>query len=55
MRSVTDQGVIAIMDVRLFSKGYGRVFLKSLPPSPVSRNLCDIEKFYLEAAECEDR
>lgn len=55
MRSVTDRGVIAIMDVRLFSKGYGRVFLKSLPPSPVARNVGDIERFYLESTDNESR
>lgn len=49
MRSVTDRGVIAIMDVRLFKKGYGRVFLRSLPPSPVTRTMRDIEKFYAES------
>jgi ATP-dependent DNA helicase DinG len=49
MRSVTDRGVIAIMDVRLFKKGYGRVFLRSLPPSPITRNMSDIEKFYAES------
>ncbi len=48
MRSVTDRGVIAIMDVRLFKKGYGRVFLRSLPPSPITRTMGDIEKFYGE-------
>ncbi len=48
MRSVTDRGVIAIMDVRLFKKGYGRVFLRSLPASPVTRDLLDIAKFYAE-------
>ena len=49
MRSVTDSGIIAIMDVRLFKKGYGRVFLKSLPPSPIIRDIIDIEKFYSES------
>ena len=39
MRASTDRGLIAIMDVRLFSKGYGRVFMASLPPSPVVRSL----------------
>jgi ATP-dependent DNA helicase DinG len=48
MRSVNDRGVIAIMDVRLFTKGYGRVFLRSLPPSPITRNIIDIENFYAE-------
>jgi ATP-dependent DNA helicase DinG len=49
MRSVTDRGVIAIMDVRLFNKGYGRVFMKSLPPSPITRSMSDIEQFYTES------
>lgn len=46
MRAATDRGVIAIMDVRLFSKGYGRMFLKSLPPSPVVRSLDDLAGFF---------
>ncbi len=53
MRSATDRGVIAIMDVRLFKKGYGRVFLKSLPPSPITRNISDIENFYAESVHAE--
>lgn len=48
MRTATDRGVIAIMDVRLFSKGYGRSFLKSLPPSPVVRALPDLADFFLQ-------
>ena len=51
MRSASDRGVIAIMDVRLVKKGYGRVFLKSLPQAPVVRSLDDIEKFYTEAGK----
>ena len=46
MRAATDRGVIAIMDVRLFSKGYGWMFLKSLPPSPVVRSLEDLAGFF---------
>ena len=46
MRSATDRGVIAVMDTRLFGKGYGRAFLGSLPASPVTRKLSDIEQFY---------
>jgi ATP-dependent DNA helicase DinG len=46
MRSATDRGVIAIMDVRLFTKGYGRTFLRSLPPSPVIRQMSDVGSFY---------
>jgi ATP-dependent DNA helicase DinG len=46
MRAATDKGVIAIMDIRLFSKGYGRTFLKSLPPSPVVRSLQNLSEFF---------
>jgi ATP-dependent DNA helicase DinG len=46
MRTVDDRGVIAILDTRLFSKGYGRQFLRSLPPSPVSRNRDDVAAFF---------
>lgn len=46
MRSGKDRGVIAILDIRLFSKGYGRIFRSSLPPSPVVRSLEDVELFF---------
>lgn len=46
MRSSADRGVIAIMDVRLITKGYGRTFLKSLPASPVTRDLGIVEKYF---------
>ena len=46
MRAATDCGVIAIMDVRLFSKGYGRTFRASLPPSPVVRDLAEVRQFF---------
>jgi len=49
MRAATDSGVIAIMDVRLFTKGYGRRFRQSLPPSPVVRKLSAIENFFASA------
>jgi ATP-dependent DNA helicase DinG len=46
MRAATDYGVIAIMDVRLFSKGYGRSFRASLPPSPVVRSVAEVRHFF---------
>lgn len=49
IRSSSDRGLIAIMDVRLFSKGYGRTFLKSLPASPVTRELTEVEEFFQAA------
>lgn len=46
MRSVSDKGVIVILDVRLFTKFYGKRFLKSLPSAPVTRKLEDVEEFF---------
>jgi len=46
MRAAGDRGVIAILDVRLFTKGYGRRFRAGLPPSPVVRTLQPVSDFY---------
>ncbi|MBM9605515.1 ATP-dependent DNA helicase [Desulfopila inferna] len=46
MRASDDRGLLAIMDPRLYSKGYGRIFLASLPPSPVVRNLQRVDEFF---------
>ncbi len=50
MRAAQDRGVIAILDVRLFSKGYGRRFRASLPPSPVVRALQPVADFFHASA-----
>jgi len=46
MRAATDRGLLAILDVRLFTKSYGRIFRKSLPPSPLTRSLSEITVFF---------
>lgn len=46
MRASTDCGVVAIMDVRLFNKGYGKTFLKSLPSAPLTRELSEVQSFF---------
>lgn len=46
MRATTDRGLLAIMDVRLFTKGYGRTFLASLPPSPIVRSVQPVFDFF---------
>ncbi len=46
MRNSNDRGVIALLDVRLFSKGYGRRFRKSLPPSPLVRDVEAVTTFF---------
>ena len=33
VRSTEDKGVVAILDGRITQKGYGKVFLRTLPPA----------------------
>ena len=42
-----DRGVLAILDPRLRTMGYGRRFLESLPPAPVTHDLAAIERFFI--------
>lgn len=51
MRCTSDRGVMAVLDVRLFTKGYGRNFLESMPPSPVCRDLKTVDNFYRQNDE----
>jgi ATP-dependent DNA helicase DinG len=46
LRHRLDRGVLAILDPRLRTMGYGRRFLSSLPPAPVTYALADIERFF---------
>ena len=39
IRSATDRGLLAILDPRLRTTGYGRLFLQSLPPCRVTSDL----------------
>ncbi len=48
MRSSSDRGVVAIMDVRLLKKGYGKVFLRSLPPSRQTHSMEEVGAFFRE-------
>ena len=43
IRSRTDRGVIAILDPRLRTKGYGRDFLSSLPRMRIVQELSEVE------------
>jgi ATP-dependent DNA helicase DinG len=46
IRHRQDRGVLAILDPRLRTMGYGRRFLASLPPAPVTHDLALIDKFF---------
>ena len=49
IRRSSDRGVVAILDERLTSKGYGRQVRQDLPPARFSRNFRDVHKFYQAA------
>ena len=46
IRDVHDRGVLVLCDPRLVSKGYGRLFLASLPPLPRTRELAAVQAFF---------
>jgi ATP-dependent DNA helicase DinG len=46
IRHRTDRGVLAVLDPRLKTMGYGRRFLDSFPPAPVTQNPDAITRFF---------
>ena len=55
IRDVSDRGVLMLCDPRLMSRAYGKLFLKSLPPMPLTRQLADVQDFFaVKAIEQQD-
>jgi ATP-dependent DNA helicase DinG len=46
IRHRSDQGVLAVLDPRLRTMGYGRRFLASLPPAPLTHDLDAVGRFF---------
>jgi len=46
IRHRQDRGVLALLDPRVRTKGYGAAFLEALPPAPVTSRLDDITRFF---------
>jgi ATP-dependent DNA helicase DinG len=46
IRSRSDRGVLALLDSRILTRNYGRVFLESLPSYRVTRDRSDVERFF---------
>ena len=46
IRSERDRGALCILDNRLLSRGYGRAFLESLPPCPLTSERSDLARFF---------
>lgn len=51
IRSTTDRGVIAILDPRVSTKGYGKEFLSSLPRMRITRELGDVAALLEESTD----
>ncbi len=45
IRSNSDRGLLAVLDTRIMSRGYGRKFLRSLPASPMTMDLEEVRVF----------
>jgi ATP-dependent DNA helicase DinG len=48
IRDAGDFGVVMLCDPRLVTKGYGRIFIQSLPPMRRTRELAEVEQFLRE-------
>jgi ATP-dependent DNA helicase DinG len=46
IRDVKDRGVLVLCDPRLTTRGYGKLFLASLPPMPRSREIEAVQLFF---------
>ena len=45
IRSKADRGILALLDKRILTKSYGRMFLRSLPPAPLTHDSKIISSF----------
>jgi ATP-dependent DNA helicase DinG len=48
IRDVEDKGVLMVCDPRLLKRGYGQMFLDSVPPMRRTRDIKDVEAFFQE-------
>jgi len=48
LRTPEDRGLLAVLDTRLATKGYGKVFQKALAPTPLTRSKEDVAEFFAE-------
>jgi ATP-dependent DNA helicase DinG len=51
IRSLSDRGVLMLLDPRIQRQRYGRVFLDSLPPYRITQSIEDVEEFFAKPAE----
>src|SRR5271170_1498389 len=46
IRSLEDRGVLVLLDPRIERQRYGKVFLESLPPYRLTRDIAEVERFF---------
>jgi ATP-dependent DNA helicase DinG len=46
IRSLSDRGVLMLLDPRIQRQRYGKVFLESLPPYRITQSIEDVEQFF---------
>lgn len=46
LRADDDRGVMAILDTRLYTRGYGKSILRALPPAPLVTGIEEVERFF---------
>lgn len=46
IRTLSDRGVVAILDPRLVTKNYGKKIIGALPPAPMTHSVADVASFY---------
>ena len=46
IRSLSDRGVLMLLDPRIQRQRYGRIFLESLPPYRLTNEISDVETFF---------
>ncbi|MHB1991177.1 ATP-dependent DNA helicase [Metallibacterium scheffleri] len=49
IRSIDDRGVLVLCDPRLGARGYGKLFMASLPDMPRSQRIEDVQAFFAAA------
>src|SRR5437667_1917587 len=52
IRTATDRGIVAVLDARMTRKGYGRLFLETLPRCRTLRTSDEVAAFWSGGAAC---
>ena len=55
LRTRDDRGIVAVLDKRLASRGYGRRIRDRLPPLPMTQRMEDVREFWRRVAEAKTR